>query len=131
VLDAILKPYEDDAGMRIIVDEDARIDIDDRAATPLALYFHELATNAAKYGALSTPDGTVTITLQADPETGNAKLTWQEDGGPRVTPDAEKGFGATLVDMSICRQLGGTLDYDWRPDGLCVHATIPLNLLIR
>ncbi len=131
VLDAILKPYEDDAGTRIIVDEDARIDIDDRAATPLALYFHELATNAAKYGALSTPDGTVTITLQADPETGNAILTWQEDGGPRVKPDAEKGFGATLVDMSICRQLGGTLDYDWRPAGLCVHATIPLNLLIR
>jgi PAS domain S-box-containing protein len=125
----LLGAYQAHEGERITIrGEDVRID--DRSATPLALFFHELATNAAKYGALSASEGHVEIELDSSgPDF--VSLTWTERGGPPVKPATEQGFGATLIDMSVTRQLGGTLDYDWREEGLRVCARIPAEMMSR
>ncbi|PEQ14044.1 hypothetical protein B2G71_06155 [Novosphingobium sp. PC22D] len=128
MLAALLEPYQGGEVMRIEI-SGADVQIDDRSATPLALYFHELATNAAKYGALSTDEGAVSLTLRhADDD---IVMIWQERGGPAIAQNAEKGFGAKLIELSIGRQLGGSLDYDWTPEGLCVTATVPMRLMAR
>ncbi len=95
----------------------------------LALVFHEMATNAAKYGALATEGGTVAVTWLVDGETVN--LTWREAGGARRTeaPDTS-GFGTQLADATI-RQLGGTIARLWRPEGLEVSVSLPLRSLTR
>lgn len=128
MLEALLAPYgaRDEARFTMTGQD---IAIDDRSATPLALYFHELATNAAKYGALSADDGTVEIALSENGD--DAELTWSESGGPPVLPSSENGFGAALIDMSIHRQLGGRVEYDWRRTGLVVRAIVPRSALAR
>jgi PAS domain S-box-containing protein len=77
-----------------------------RAANAMSLALHELATNAVKFGALSTETGRVTVDwrMQAD---GGLRLNWVEQGGPLVTPPARKGFGTTLLDKVTGRELGG------------------------
>ena len=126
MLAELLAPYQD--GTRIAIEgEDAAID--DRSATPLGLVFHELATNAAKYGALSTPDGRVALTSLRD---GDGQiLTWTETGGPAVTAPLRTGFGSNLTKLSVEGQLGGQLDYDWRPEGLVLTLTLPLSAMSR
>lgn len=123
----LLAAYQDAEKRRIVVRGDD-VAIDDRSATPLALFFHELGTNAAKYGALSADAGHVEIAVQCGDE---IVLTWRETGGPPVVSTGKRGFGTSLVEMSIVRQLGGRLDYDWCPEGLCVIAHIPVNALAR
>ena len=126
MLAELLAPYQD--GTRIVIEgEDAAVD--DRSATPLGLVFHELATNAAKYGALSTPDGRVTLTSLRD---GDSQiLTWTETDGPAVTTPLRTGFGSNLTRLSIEGQLDGQLDYDWRPEGLVLTLTLPRGALSR
>jgi PAS domain S-box-containing protein len=127
LLQTLLAPYQDAAGERIVIAGDD-VAIDDRSATPLALFFHELATNAAKYGALSAGSGRVEIRII---EADGVELVWSESGGPKVRDAGERGFGTSLVEMSIVRQLGGTLDYDWRDEGLRVVARVPSDVLAR
>jgi PAS domain S-box-containing protein len=126
MLAELLAPYQD--GTRIVIEgEDAAID--DRSATPLGLVFHELATNAAKYGALSTPDGRVALTSLRDGD--SQVLTWTETGGPAVTPPLRTGFGSNLTRLSVEGQLGGRLDHDWRPEGLVLTLTLPRGAMSR
>jgi len=90
-------------------------------AQALALALHELATNAAKYGALSTASGKVRLCweLLAD----SLVLQWDETGGPRVEPPFSEGYGTRVIGASIERQLGGQVRFDWRAEGLhCVLA---------
>ena len=104
--------------------------IDDRSATPLALLFHELATNATKYGALSVADGRVELTVASAPEA--VTLTWREHGGPAVAaPTGKPGFGSQLIELSAMRQLGGTVTRDWHPEGLLVTVTAPPSAFSR
>lgn len=94
-----------------------------RATTPLALVFHELATNSAKYGALSVAEGTVSISIEQ--ANGDARIEWRETGGPPTQPPQDKGFGSRLVTMAIEHQLGGKIVQDWNPEGLIAHISIP------
>ena len=94
----------------------------------MSMVIHELATNAAKYGALSVPDGRVALTtLRSD---DRYVMTWQERGGPPLTgtPDAS-GFGSSLLALSVEGQLGGSLKQVWGPEGLKVTADIPATAL--
>ena len=93
------------------------ITIDSKAATPVALIFHELATNAMKYGALSVPDGRITLDLSANEET--VRIAWAERNSPTVL-DAEpaSGFGSRLIDLAIRQQLGGHYERTWTADGM-------------
>jgi len=126
MLDDLLAPYQD--GDRIRFEgEDAAVD--DRSATPLGLVFHELATNAAKYGALSTLEGRVVLTSVRDGD--SQVLTWTETGGPAVTAPLRTGFGSNLTRLSVEGQLGGRLNYDWRPEGLTLTITLPRSALSR
>jgi two-component sensor histidine kinase len=76
---------------------------------------HELATNARKYGALSTPEGRVEVLWRRDGE--RLILVWRETGGPPATAPRRRGFGSKLVGR-LARQLDASVAYDWRPDGL-------------
>ena len=105
------------------------VPIDDRSATPLALLFHELATNAAKYGALSVPDGRVRITSAT--HGAHSRLEWLERGGPPTAAPRNEGFGSKLIDLSVVRQMGGNIDRDWQAEGLHVAITIPVASLSR
>ncbi|RKE47528.1 PAS domain S-box-containing protein [Sphingomonas sp. PP-CC-3G-468] len=123
LLQELFEPYQRIDGARISVTGDD-VSIDDRSATPLALMFHELATNATKYGALATELGTVRITVTANDET--VALNWCEQGGPSVTtPTTPAGFGTQLIEMSAVRQLGGSVSRTWNNEGLIVDLTIP------
>jgi two-component sensor histidine kinase len=93
-----------------------------RSATPLALVFHELATNSAKYGALSAEDGTVTLTIEDKGST--LLLRWVERGGPPPPSDPVQGFGSRLVEMSVGGQLGGTWARRFEKDGMVCDLTV-------
>ncbi len=127
---ALLSPYEDEGSDKRFIVSGADIDIDDRAATPLALLFHELATNAAKYGALSVEGGKVHLDIIADSET--VTLDWRETGGPAISeaPD-RKGFGSRLTSLSVEQQLSGAIERFWSPEGLHCRVTIPRRSFTR
>ncbi|MEG8043988.1 PAS domain-containing protein [Sphingomonas faeni] len=123
LLQELFEPYQRIDGARLSVTGDD-VTIDDRSATPLALLFHELATNATKYGALATELGTVRIAVTANDDT--VSLNWCEQGGPSVAkPTTPAGFGTQLIEMSAVRQLGGSVNRIWNDDGLIVDLTIP------
>ncbi|QDZ09234.1 PAS domain S-box protein [Sphingomonas panacisoli] len=128
LLGELFEPYQVTGQDRVSLKGDD-VAIDDRSATPLALLFHELATNATKYGALSVPDGWVTVTMNSDGEA--VTLDWREQGGPAVTPPGGSGFGTQLMELSAVRQLGGTVARDWKADGLDVTVTVPLAAFRR
>ncbi len=100
--------------------EGPRIQAPPNTAIALALVFHELATNAAKYGALSAPGGQVQMTWSASPspEGRRLHLVWREVGGPPVSPPKRTGFGTRLIKRGLAAELGGSVDLDYRPDGL-------------
>lgn len=131
LLGALFAPYangEDTPRIRITGSDAA---ITPRAATPLALVFHELATNSAKYGALSNEGGHVELTLE---DTGEAiAMIWREVGGPPVDADAgdaaRSGFGSRLVEMSITGQLQGSWERDFAPGGLVARLTVAKDAL--
>jgi two-component sensor histidine kinase len=125
LLNAILSPFEgktDSGKDRItITGEDIRIAGD--AVTGFALLLHEFATNAAKYGALSTPSGNIEICIsQADESIG---LTWKERGGPPIDGEiVHEGFGTVLARMTVTNQLGGDVVRDWQSDGLYIQLSM-------
>lgn len=130
MLGELLAPYGERGGSssRIVI-EGEDVTIDDRSATPLALAFHELATNAAKYGALSVPAGEVRIAIASRDET--VEFDWRERGGPPVATEAEAGFGTRLIEFSLVRQLNGRIAFDRAADGLRFHAAVPRATMAR
>jgi PAS domain S-box-containing protein len=97
-----------------------------KAAVSLVMALHELATNAAKYGALSSPAGRVTIGWTA--EGGERlRLDWEESGGPPVAPPARRGFGLRMIERALAADLGGGVRLDFAPAGLVcrIEASLP------
>jgi PAS domain S-box-containing protein len=113
-------PYGGDQ-VRVAVEGDD-VTILARAATPLALVFHELATNSAKYGALSVEEGTVALSIEDLGET--MLLRWVERGGPPPKRDRKEGFGSRLVEMSVTGQLRGSWERRFEEDGLVCELTV-------
>lgn len=124
----LFAPYNGPEQRIVITGEDTTID--DRAATPLALLFHELATNAAKYGALSAPDGSVLLTIATEGD--DCVIGWRERGGPPIeSAPLTAGFGSRLIELSVATQLKGAIENRWRDDGLDARIAIPLESLHR
>ena len=98
-----------------------------KSATPLALVFHELATNSAKHGALSVAEGKVDIDITV--RNPAVAIRWRESGGPDAKAPGDEGFGSRLVKMSVENQLGGTIAQDWQSEGLEVVIEIPPDRL--
>jgi PAS domain S-box-containing protein len=90
----------------------------------MSMAIHELATNAGKYGALSTDGGTLSVTWTRQ-EGGPLRLVWLENG-PAITPPSRQGFGSRLIGR-LARQLGGDIAFDWRPFGLCAEMNLDLG----
>lgn len=126
----ILSPYSslDGSGRSSISIIGPDLSIADGAVTSFALMVHEFATNAAKYGALSSTEGRVEITCVKSAKT--FELTWDERNGPRIPHEPENsGFGTTLAKSTIYGQLRGTLEWDWNPEGLTIFLKIPISEL--
>jgi PAS domain S-box-containing protein len=99
-----------------------------RAALALGIAFHELATNAAKYGALSNDTGSILIEwkVMRAQEGDRIVLFWQEKNGPSVTRPTRKGFGSQVLQDGLAQTLQGSVDLDYRPDGLICTMSFPV-----
>jgi PAS domain S-box-containing protein len=100
------------------------------AAQNLGLALHELAANAAQFGALSVPEGHLSVTWQ-QPAAGEAvTLDWQEQSGPKVKARRKKGFGTMVIERNLMRALGAEVTLDFDPDGLRCHIVIPASQML-
>jgi two-component sensor histidine kinase len=126
VVEGALEPFRarEPAPLRVAGPE---LTLDAQAASTLTLVLHELATNAAKYGALSVPGGQVDVTWTTGGEAGDApvSLTWQESGGPAVEPQPRRGFGSLMIERSIAHELGGRATLEFLPAGVRCRVEIP------
>jgi len=121
-----LDPYR--SGDRIAI-SGPDISLQPATAQGLALALHELATNAAKHGALSSADGKVSLSWQLRPDA--MVLDWSESGGPRIVPPAAKSFGLRVIRASIEQQLGGEAMFDWDAAGLRCSLSIPRKEMFK
>ncbi len=99
------------------------------AAQSLGLALHELATNAGKYGALSTLSGRVTIRWRQLPDGGGIEVLWAESGGPAVTPPNGRGFGSLVIERNLARSLDAEVALDFAPEGVRCRVVIPATNL--
>lgn len=118
LISVLVAPYDDlgafSGRVRVAV---PRMGVGERTATALAMVFHELATNSAKHGALSSETGSLAISGSTEGEV--LKLIWAETGGPEILEEpALKGFGSRMVQKNLAGPLGGSITYDWQPTGL-------------
>jgi two-component sensor histidine kinase len=131
LITVLLAPYDDlgafTGRIRVSV---PRMGVGEVAANTLALVIHELATNSLKYGALSVDTGTLDVSCA--PHDDKVVIVWTERGGPAVVPPTHApGYGTQLVSRTMQRQLGGSVDYAWGPQGLIASLTIHGNNLIN
>lgn len=97
-------------------------------ALSLSMALHELCTNALKHGALGAPGGRIAISWSACPAGKGRRLLmrWQERGGPPASPPARKGFGSRLIEQGLARELDGTVQLAFEPEGLVCTIDVPL-----
>jgi PAS domain S-box-containing protein len=120
-----LSPYCQDVEARARI-EGPDLVLEPYAAQTIAITLHELATNAAKYGALSVPDGRVHVAWSGG-EKAHLILRWTETGGPLVTSPKRKGFGTRVMERMIREQLKGKMQFDWRAEGLVCEIVLPVG----
>jgi PAS domain S-box-containing protein len=120
VVRATLVPFIEEGSRRILT-KGPRVALSEQTGSALALAIHELATNAIKYGALSVPEGMVSVEWQRS-DLGNAEqisIEWIEAGGPPVTKPDRESFGTRVVRFVAAREKSGNVDLDFREEGLC------------
>jgi two-component sensor histidine kinase/CheY-like chemotaxis protein len=120
IIEDELAPYRRASGPHHVV-EGPDIVLRPASAQAIALVLHELATNAAKYGAFATESGQLILSWKADPLT----ISWHETGVPDLLPPTSQGFGSKVIDLSIRTQLGGLAHFHWNSDGLHCILEIP------
>jgi two-component sensor histidine kinase len=122
-----LAPHVRDYGRQIEIHKD-EILLGPDQAVGLGLVLHELATNAAKYGSLSVPNGKVVVTARGVDEDGHRVLhmTWSEVGGPPVGEPARRGFGSILIERSLDKVMGSSAKVEYLPAGLTAIIRLPL-----
>ena len=127
LVDAELTPYTE-AGRQSPDIEGEPVHLNPRTAVALSLALHELATNAGKYGALSTAEGRVDVrwTVLTRSEQPWLELVWSESGGPAVGPPSRRGFGSRLIAEGITHELGGDVSLDFPVTGIVCRIAIPL-----
>jgi CheY-like chemotaxis protein len=118
-----LAPYRVAGSSQVSITGDSVLLLPDRAQT-VALALHELATNSAKYGALSCREGHLNVEWQLDG--GMIKLNWREAGGPPTQTPKAHGFGTKIINATV-KQMGGDVVLDWRPKGLHCTLSIPAD----
>ncbi|PZR33392.1 MAG: histidine kinase [Caulobacter segnis] len=112
---------------RVVFDYTADLRLNPKAAVALGMGIHELATNASKYGAWSVPGGRVAVAWRQ--YSNQLRLTWTEQGGPRVREPARRGFGARLLERGLAAELSGAVELTYDESGLVCHMALPLRAL--
>lgn len=127
LIQLIVAPYRgESSGDDILSIDGPPIECGERATTALALLFHELTTNAAKYGAIAVDHGHIEVSWRS---LGDRLILKWVEFGLAAHPPEKVGFGTTLVKNTVVSQLQGTLDYDWRYTGLAVTIDVPADSL--
>jgi two-component sensor histidine kinase len=122
VLELTLAPFKGDSAIQL---DGPPVEVPSELGVPICLVLHELATNAMKYGALSTPEGVVRIAWTV-PDGRVLHLSWIEEGGPQVVAPEGKGFGTSLLEGLLCNYGGqGVMRHE--PGGLVFTMTLPLS----
>jgi two-component sensor histidine kinase len=98
-------------------------------AVALSMVVHELSTNAVKYGALSVPEGRVSIAWKVDAKAERFKLVWRESGGPAVVEPKDRSFGSRFIEQALPGQLQGEARLIFEPTGLVCDVNIPVSSL--
>jgi two-component system CheB/CheR fusion protein len=131
LVQAVLSPFlesEVSKHARRLTIEGPDLPIAEQSVTGLALLLHELATNAVKCGSLSSPKGSIRLNLSL--AEGQLVAIWAEAGGPLLNGlPQQEGFGSTLARRIVTGQFGGQLLYDWKPEGLVVRLSVPIERL--
>jgi PAS domain S-box-containing protein len=127
IVDDIFAPYQIEGSPRLSL-TGGSVRLPSQAALVLAMVMHELATNAAKYGSLSVPEGIIAVTWSVQEGSDGRRLavTWQESGGPQVRKPRRRGFGSRLTERAITRELNGSVQISFDPAGLRCTFEIPL-----
>jgi len=131
LLSVLVSPYDAQGAfsgrIRVAV---PRMGVGEKSATALAMIFHELATNSAKHGALSSVAGALDISGVSDDDT--LTIVWAETGGPEVPAEPQlSGFGSRMVQKNLARPLGGAISYEWQPTGLVATLTMQVSAMAR
>jgi two-component sensor histidine kinase len=127
VVVSALAPYRE-RGDRVVVGGD-KVTLNAPAALILGMILHELATNAAKHGALKADRGLVEVSWHKNTRTKSLDMTWVERDGPRVTappPPKGSGFGLTLIERGLAHELKGRCEFEFKPGGLRCSIDVPL-----
>ena len=126
VVSGTIEPYAR-GGDRFRI-EGSRMWLPPSAALSIAMAVHELCTNAAKYGALSTGAGRIEIIwhVTGDGEDRRLHLRWAESGGPPVNPPTRKGFGSRMIERALAQELGGEVRVSYEPSGVICAIDAPL-----
>ncbi|PHY21760.1 sensor histidine kinase [Caulobacter sp. BP25] len=126
IIDGSVIPYRASPDQLTVSGPDLKVS--PKTAVVMALAFHELAINALKYGALSAPTGHVDVIWTVKPK-DRLHIEWRESGGPLVRPPKRRGFGSRIVESALPGELAGTVQVDYRPDGLRCAIDAPLSAL--
>jgi two-component sensor histidine kinase len=116
-----LAPYSTSGDKRVRIDG-PQVLLEPDSAQAIAITLHELATNAAKYGALSTVNGRIDLRWSHEAD-GRLNVWWIETGGPTVEPPARSGFGSRIIKQMIAQSKGESR-FDWRAEGLVCEITL-------
>ncbi len=125
VIEAELAPYAYEGGQAVTL-SGPDVGLAPGDALSLGLAIHELATNAAKYGALGAPGGTVTVQWHRAAE-GLVRIDWSEAGGPSVPAERGRGFGTDLIEKIVAHELGTPVDLRFEPGGVQCSLTVPVR----
>lgn len=128
LIDQILGPFRAGRHAERVTAAGPRILLTPKATMALAMLFHELVANAAKYGALSDAIGKIAIVwrIEQGPKDTLLRLSWKESGGPPVTLPARKGFGSRLIERGLAQELEGEIRLDYPREGVVCEIVMPL-----
>jgi PAS domain S-box-containing protein len=129
VIGRTLAPYVADGQSDRVELAGPNVRLSPNAAVSLTMAFHELATNAGKYGSLSTVAGRVDVKWSVDSaiDPTSIDIDWRETGGPPVAPPTRRGFGSRLVETGLAREFDGRIDLTFAPEGVWCHMHLPLS----
>ena len=128
-----LAPYHAAGPARLAVEGEPSVVLARELIAPVCLILHELATNAVKHGALSTPTGRVRVSWLNDQEElargggRRLRLRWEEQGGPKPQPPSGQGFGTRLVEFATRHELHGQAELIFAPEGLQAEIVFPIG----
>ncbi|MBC8309697.1 MAG: PAS domain-containing protein [Phycisphaerales bacterium] len=126
ILILTLQPYMIGPSERIHF-EGHDVELPGMLARPMCMVIHELATNAAKHGALTVENGSIVITTSLSHDKNTAHLSWKECGGPPITSDIKQGTGTSLLEGLVGHEMHGSIEMDYSIDGLVCEIDLPLD----